>query len=70
MTMLMGAALHDATPEQVARLREEAKPLVHGLTERDDAGRYLVDWADVEAKVREIMPPGWGPSEEWKLADD
>jgi hypothetical protein len=59
-TLYIGAANFDATPNERARLRNVIPPMLEGLK----AG--TVTAKEILAKVEEIMPPEWTPSDPWK----
>lgn len=61
ITLLVGAARADSTPEQFAALREKVPELEVLI----GAG----DWDAAEKAVRSVMPAGWEPGEEWRLRD-
>lgn len=61
MVMYLGAARADATPAQLAQLRDAIEPLKAHIKR----GEY----AHAKLLVREIMGDGWVPGPEWRLAD-
>lgn len=63
-TMLVGAARADATPAELVGLRDLVAP--------DSTFRAAVAagrWDEAEQLVHDVMPPGWEPRPEWRVAD-
>ena len=60
LTLFVGAAHADGTPEQRERLRQRVIPLM---------GRYKADGDErpVRAAVRDVMGPAWTPTGDWSL---
>lgn len=64
LTLYVGAANHDATPEQRQRLRETVMP------EMRQVYAPTGDESTVRAAVLEVMGADWAPSGDWKRQID
>ena len=60
LTVYVGAARADCTPEEAAVLRQE----LSGPLDDYQAGWY--DESDIIDIVNQLMPAGWAPSGDWK----
>jgi hypothetical protein len=62
VVLFIGAANKDATPEQRARLKTEALPILRDTPDPKEA------MASAVLKTAEVMGPEWRPAGEWDEA--
>lgn len=60
LTLFLGAARAEATPEQLDRLRELMPPALQSYRRNGDEG-------PVRAAVAAVLGAGWEPSGEWAM---